>query len=387
MKRALKMFLSCLILVLACSICSLSGAADQNEKGKDMDREMLEAYKQASKLKDEKKMKEAVELLGRYDKAENASVKTRLQLANFKAWLYLTQLAEPENAYNEFLRTLDIVLPQGYFKSEDVAYGPHPRQKLDIFWPSKASAPTPLLVLIHGGGWLHGAQKYYPASSADLVRDILLNGGAVASITYRYSTDAKLPAPVHDAARAIQFMRANAGKYNLDKIHVVALGDSAGGATALWLATHDDLADPKAADPVLRESSRLSGAVANSAQTTLDPAQMKEWDNEDALAHTMFCRALGCGCNKEMFEKITELQPLIDEFSPVKHLDAGDPPIYLRYSGPISRRDGVHDSRFGLGFKKKADAVGATCILHISGEEAYPAPKGDLILKMLELNK
>ena len=114
---------------------------------------------------------------------------------------------------------------------------------------------------------------------------------------------------------------------------------------------------------------------------------MKEWDNEDALKHAMFHRALGCGSNQEMFGKITELQPMIDEFSAVKHLDAGDPPIYLRYSGPISKRDGVHDSRFGLGFKKKADAVGASCILHISGEEAYPAPKGDLILKMLELNK
>ena len=83
--------------------------------------------------------------------------------------------------------------------------------------------------------------------------------------------------PLHDAARALQFVRSKAGEWNIDKQRIGASGGSAGACSSLWLALHDDLADPQSDDPVARESTRLWCAAVSGAQTTLDPQQMKEW--------------------------------------------------------------------------------------------------------------
>ena len=74
----------------------------------------------------------------------------------------------------------------------------------------------------------------------------------MASINYRYSTTDILPAPVHDAARAVQFLRSKAAEWQLDPRRFGAYGISAGATTSLWLAYHDDLADAGSADPIAR---------------------------------------------------------------------------------------------------------------------------------------
>src|SRR3977135_3217576 len=99
------------------------------------------------------------------------------------------------------------------------------------------------------------------AGPAELVTVMLAQGISVASINYRYSTIAPLPAPVHDAARAVKFLRGKAGEWRLDAKRFGAYGISAGGCTTLWLACHDDLADPRNIDPIARESTRLQCAV------------------------------------------------------------------------------------------------------------------------------
>ena len=81
---------------------------------------------------------------------------------------------------------------------------------------------------------------------------------------------------MRDCARAVQFLRHNAKKYNLDPKRVGAYGESAGAGASLWLATHDDLANAKAEDPVLRESSRLTAAAGFWVQATYDVIQ---WPN------------------------------------------------------------------------------------------------------------
>src|SRR4051812_15244710 len=63
----------------------------------------------------------------------------------------------------------------------DVAYGEHPRQRLD-FWQAKSETPTPLVVLIHGGGWTGGDKKGFGTSS---IKPYLDAGISVAAINYR----------------------------------------------------------------------------------------------------------------------------------------------------------------------------------------------------------
>ena len=139
----------------------------------------------------------------------------------------------------------------------NVAYGTHERQVLD-FWKAESSRPTPVLFNIHGGGWVAGDK----ARVAGLDR-YLAAGISVVSINYRYVTQAMLAEvkppvqwPLSDAARALQFVRSKAGEWNLDKQRIGATGGSAGACSSLWLALHNDLADPQSKDPVARESTR-----------------------------------------------------------------------------------------------------------------------------------
>src|SRR5213078_3780453 len=138
--------------------------------------------------------------------------------------------------------------------------------------------PTPLVFVIHGGGWMGGSKK--PVGVASYLKE----GISVVSIEYRFIPEAtkdgvKPPVlgPLGDAARALQFVRSKAKEWNIDKTRVGATGGSAGGCSSLWLAFHDDLADPKSDDPVARESTRLFCAAVNGAQTTLDPKDLREW--------------------------------------------------------------------------------------------------------------
>ena len=136
------------------------------------------------------------------------------------------------------------------------------------------------MFVIHGGGW-RGGSKELVHKFVD-VKTLLDAEISVAAINYRYVTQAgdttpPVKVPVHDAARALQFIRTKSKEWNIDKQYIGATGGSAGACSSLWLAFHNDLADPSSNDPVARESSRLYCAAVQGAQTSLDPKQMKEW--------------------------------------------------------------------------------------------------------------
>ncbi len=120
-----------------------------------------------------------------------------------------------------------------------------------------------------------------------------------------------MKAPLHDAARASQFVRSNAAEWNLDKQRIGATGGSAGTCSSLWLAFHDDLADLKSDDPVARESTRLWCAAVNGAQTTLDPQQMKEWPPNIRYGG----HAFGKGSFAQFLAERESILPWIAEYS------------------------------------------------------------------------
>ena len=159
----------------------------------------------------------------------------------------------------------------------EVPYGKHERQVID-FNQAKSDSPTPLVFYIHGGGWQGGSKTGFN------VKPFLEVGISVAALNYRDVKNAveeqvepPVKAPLHDAARALQFVRSKAKEWNIDKVRIGATGGSAGGCSSLWLAFHDDLADPKSDDPIARESTRLYCAAVNGAQVTLDPIPLREW--------------------------------------------------------------------------------------------------------------
>ncbi len=160
-------------------------------------------------------------------------------------------------------------------------YGPHERQVLDL-WKAKSDKPTPLVVFIHGGGFRAGSKD---GISSALLSALLDKGISVMAINYRFSPEVTFPAHYMDSARAIQYARLHATKWNLDPKRFGATGGSAGAGTSLWIGFHDDMADPKSGDPVLRESTKLSCMAVFGAQSTYDPHVITKWVGEAAARH------------------------------------------------------------------------------------------------------
>lgn len=175
-----------------------------------------------------------------------------------------------------------VTTPQPTFA--DVKYGSYEGNMLD-FWQAKSDRPTPVVVFIHGGGFQAGDKS--TARNDKLVGQCLDAGVSFAAINYRYITAAPIQDVLRDCARAIQFIRFKAGKWNIDKQRIASYGVSAGAGTSLWLAFHDDLADPTSADPVLRESSRLACAGANATQFSYD---VLAWESVFGRGITNFTR-------------------------------------------------------------------------------------------------
>lgn len=143
----------------------------------------------------------------------------------------------------------------------NVSYGRDARNVLD-FWAASSDRRTPVVVYIHGGGFVSGDKS--GIRNDRIIQQCLDAGVSFVAINYRYMFAAvPLPAVLRDSARAVQLIRANAEAWNVEKTRVAAYGSSAGAGTALWLAFHDDLADPQSEDRVLRESTRLvcAGAI------------------------------------------------------------------------------------------------------------------------------
>ena len=279
----------------------------------------------------------------------------------------------------------------------DLPYGKDPRQVLH-FWKAKSDKPTPLLFFIHGGGWTGGGRM--SGLSGGLLARMLESGISVASVEYRFIQNANnagikppVKAPLHDAARALQFVRSKAKEWNIDKKRVGASGGSAGACSSLWLAFHPDMADPKSDDPVARESTRLMCAAVGGAQTTLDPKQMFEWTpNSRYGAH-----AFGISGNKE--KKTSSFQeflarrdtilPWIAEYSPYALVSKDDPPVYLYYSRPPAlgqdQKDPTHTSNFGVKLQEHCKANGVECQLVYPGApDVKHAHSHEYLIEMLK---
>lgn len=266
----------------------------------------------------------------------------------------------------------------------NLSYGPHARNVLDFF-QAKSDKPTPVVFCIHGGGWRNGDKSGYYSG----VKTYLDNGISVATINYRLigqpDADKETPpvkAPLEDAARALQFVRSKAKEWNIDKTRIGATGGSAGGCSSLWLAFHDDMADPKSSDPVARESTRLYCAAVNGAQVSLDPKETREW----LPNYTYGAHAFGLKNLDEVEKNRAKLAAWIKEYSPITHVTKDDPPIGLYYTGVKgakvgeSHPDPTHSPILGLKLAEKLKAAGVDVVFHSATEPNKELPTAQAYL-------
>jgi acetyl esterase/lipase len=103
---------------------------------------------------------------------------------------------------------------------------------LDIYLPANATGKIPVVIFIHGGAWLSNDKYADMGYMRKTVAEIVGSGFALASIDYRFSTQAIFPAQMQDCNRAISFLYDNAAAYGLDKNLMAIMGFSAGGHLA-----------------------------------------------------------------------------------------------------------------------------------------------------------
>jgi acetyl esterase len=215
---------------------------------------------------------------------------------------------------------------------------------------------------------------------------LLLEAGiSVAAIEYRLVSDAPLPAAHHDCRRALQFLRSKAGEWNLDKTRVGAFGGSAGAQLCMYLAFHDEMAEPDSPDPFARESTRLACVATNGGQTTMDVSWWREHIPGYDRPHRDFRNGFGAKTEAEYRERAAAVSAL-------SLISKDDPPIFMSYAmapgDPVpdgARAQGwkVHHVNFGLALKERMDAFGLEAHLRYPGARPRYASEAEFFIHKL----
>jgi acetyl esterase/lipase len=131
---------------------------------------------------------------------------------------------------------LDTWIPQtGYQKFKDIAYGHHPRQKLDIYVPEGASLKTPVIVFFYGGSWKKGSKDEYR-----FVGQAFATKGYITVIAdYRLYPEVYFPEFMQDSAAAFVWVHEHIKNYGGDAQKLFVAGHSAGAYNAVMLSLDD----------------------------------------------------------------------------------------------------------------------------------------------------
>ncbi|WP_284305776.1 alpha/beta hydrolase [Mobilicoccus caccae] len=132
-------------------------------------------------------------------------------------------------------------VPEQHVRDQAYVAGGDDAHTLDLTVPGGHRGPRPVVVFIHGGGWEGGSRALFESTEGQNVaalRDALhRRGWATASIDYRLSGDARMPAQLHDVKAAVRWVYSHAGRYGLDRERIAVAGESAGGHLAQLLGT------------------------------------------------------------------------------------------------------------------------------------------------------
>ena len=115
-----------------------------------------------------------------------------------------------KHGFSQTNRVMNL-FPAGTILHSNVAYNNDTLQKhlLDIYLPANAKGKVPLVFFVHGGGWLSNDKYADMGYMKKTVAEIVSSGFALASINYRFSTQAAFPAQIQDCNRAVSFLYDN----------------------------------------------------------------------------------------------------------------------------------------------------------------------------------
>ncbi len=141
-------------------------------------------------------------------------------------------------------RVMDI-FPTGTKLHGNIPYsnGTLKKHLLDIYLPPNATGKVPLVIWIHGGGWLSNDKYADMGYMKQTIAEIINQGYALASIDHRWSTQAIFPAQMLDCNAAISFLYDHSEEYGFDSERFALMGFSSGGhlASMVGLSKNDNV--------------------------------------------------------------------------------------------------------------------------------------------------
>jgi len=152
-------------------------------------------------------------------------------------------------------------VPESVIVQRDVEYGKAGERslKLDILRPRHpGDKPLPVIVWIHGGAWRGGDKA---GGHGNLIPFVASGDYFGVSVGYRLSGEAIWPAQIHDCKAAIRFLKANAGKFNIDPDRIGVWGSSAGGHLVSLVGTSGDVKELEGENGSPGQSSRVACVV------------------------------------------------------------------------------------------------------------------------------
>ncbi len=131
-----------------------------------------------------------------------------------------------EFAEGDAKRDAGLTTPEGIQRFDNIQYGDDPVWNLlDVYRSKQSTGKLPLIVIVHGGGWVYGTKEVYQFYGMSLAE----RGFAVVNYTYRLAPEHKFPASLEDTNAVMMWIHEHADQYGFDTENVFAVGDSAGG--------------------------------------------------------------------------------------------------------------------------------------------------------------
>jgi acetyl esterase/lipase len=161
------------------------------------------------------------------------------------------------------------MIPAGVKFLPDVAYREGSAAwRMDIAMPeAQWKDPRPALLIVHGGGWGGGDKRLRQFTG--LMLDYAAHGYVAASVNYRLTAEAALPAAIADVKNAVRYWRAHAKEYGLDPNRIGVYGNSAGAHLAAMLALAGKDADLEGDGPYQNYSSAVQAVCTSGTPTDL----------------------------------------------------------------------------------------------------------------------
>ncbi len=123
-------------------------------------------------------------------------------------------------------RDAGLTTPDNIVRFDDIVYGSDAKwQSLDVYRPKEMEGkPLPVIVSVHGGGWVYGDKERYSFYCMNLAQ----RGFAVVNFTYRLAPEYKFPSSLEDTCMVFDWVLSHATEYGFDTNHIFGVGDSAG---------------------------------------------------------------------------------------------------------------------------------------------------------------